>query len=106
MGKVKTRGKLGYPSKNLTFQDGGQLPPDLNNLDYTWGISNWKSHHGKIALTLATVVQCKKPIYQCITHARQCMAISATLLPSQIFVLGPIYFRFGHLTRTDPKGNP
>ena len=38
MEKVKTRGKLG----NLTFQDGGQLPPDLDNLDLTWGIPNWK----------------------------------------------------------------
>jgi len=36
--KVKTRGKLGYPSENLTSQDGGQLPPDLDNLDRAWGI--------------------------------------------------------------------
>jgi len=31
--RVKTRGKLG-------FQDGGQLPPDLDNLDLTRGILN------------------------------------------------------------------
>ena len=34
-------GKLGFPSENLTFQDGGQLPPDLDNLELTWGIPNW-----------------------------------------------------------------
>ena len=38
---VKNRGKLGYPSENLTFQDGGQPPPDLDNLDLTWWIPNW-----------------------------------------------------------------
>jgi len=40
--KVKIRGKLGYPSENLTFQDGGQLLPDWDNLDLTWGIPNWE----------------------------------------------------------------
>jgi len=52
MGKVKTRGKLGYLGENLTFQDGGQLPPDLDNLDLTWGIPNsaiptWKNSTDK-----------------------------------------------------------
>jgi len=42
MRKIKTRGKLGYPSENLTFQDGTQLPPDLDNLDLTWWIPNWE----------------------------------------------------------------
>jgi len=42
MEKVKIRGKLGYLSENLTFQDGGQLPRDLDNLDLTWGIPNWE----------------------------------------------------------------
>ena len=41
-GKVETREKLGYPSENLTFQDGGWLPPNSENLDLTWGIPNWE----------------------------------------------------------------
>jgi len=45
--KVKTREKLGYPSENPTFQDGGRLPPDLDNHDLTSGILNWEIPTGK-----------------------------------------------------------
>jgi len=84
MGKVKTRVKLGYPDEVLTFQDGGKLPTDSENLDLTWGIPNWEiPPQKKLPLTPTKLMQCKKPIHS--MHGRlQCMAISGTSAPSQI----------------------
>ena len=62
MGKVKTRGKLGYPNEILTFQDGGWLPPDSGNLDLTWEFQIWKFRLGKIPQTPTKLTQCKNPI--------------------------------------------
>jgi len=94
---------LGNSGEIPKIQDGGQLPPDPKGLEHTkgnpnCGISPQKNTSG----TYETYAR-RKAYLAMHGNAWQ---ISENSDSSQIFIWVPIHFRFGYMTRTDPKGHP
>jgi len=78
----------------------------LQKFDLTWGVPNWEIPPRKNISDSDTYTKLRPSNAKSLSHARQCMAVLGNLAHSQIFVWGPINFRFGYMTRTDPKGHP